>query len=292
MRENGAKKITLRSRRAFGAICFLLPSIAGVTAFVLLPFADVILRSFQNGTGRFDGLSNYSAVIENDAFLMAAGNSAKFVLVCIPLLLAVSLAVTLIASAARWGKEFFKTSFLLPMAVPTASIVLLWQLLFDNNGIINGVLNAFNLPVVDWMGSNCAFYVLVLSYLWKNTGYNMVLWLSGLGGIPKEYYEAARIDGAGAWQEFIYITLPQLRSTLGIVAVLALINSFKVFREAYLVAGGYPDKSIYLLQHLFNNWFVKLELPKLYAAAVLLAAAILIVILVFRFILNKRGDEQ
>ena len=178
------------------------------------------------------------------------------------------------------------------MAVPTASIVLLWQLLFDNNGIINGVLNAFNLPVVDWMGSNCAFYVLVLSYLWKNTGYNMVLWLSGLGGIPKEYYEAARIDGAGAWQEFIYITLPQLRSTLGIVAVLALINSFKVFREAYLVAGGYPDKSIYLLQHLFNNWFVKLELPKLYAAAVLLAAAILIVILVFRFILNKRGDEQ
>ncbi|BCK00956.1 hypothetical protein bsdcttw_39960 [Anaerocolumna chitinilytica] len=119
------------------------------------------------------------------------------------------------------------------------------------------------------MNTDKAFYVLVFSYLWKNTGYDMVLWLSGLNGINPSLYEAADADGAGAWQKFRYITFPLLTPSLFMIGILSFINSFKVYREAYLISGNYPHESIYLLQHLFNNWFTSLDIQKMSAAAVL-----------------------
>jgi multiple sugar transport system permease protein len=107
----------------------------------------------------------------------------------------------------------------------------------------------------------------------------MILMLAGLDAIPDSRYEAARVDGANALQSFWHITLPGMLPTLGMVAILSLLNSFKVFREAYLVSGAYPDDSIYLLQHLFNNWFSNLDISRLCAAAVMLAIALICVIL-------------
>ena len=128
---------------------------------------------------------------------------------------------------------------------------------------------------VDFMGTGGAFWVLIATYLWKNSGYDMVLWAAGLDRIPKSQYEAAAVDGANAWQTFWAITWPGLRPTLGLTALLSLINSFKVFREAYLVAGAYPHESMYLLQHLFNNWFLGLELGRITAAAVMVVGVML-----------------
>lgn len=135
---------------------------------------------------------------------------------------------------------------------------------------------------MDWMNTDAAFSVLVLSYLWKNAGYDMVLFLAGLGGISPSLYEAAQVDGAGRLATLRYITLPAMLPTLFTVAVLSLLNSFKVFREAYLVAGNYPHKSMYMLQHLFNNWFAALDIQKLCAAAVLVALFILGLILLLQ----------
>ena len=129
------------------------------------------------------------------------------------------------------------------------------------------------------MNGPSAFYVLVFSYLWKNTGYDMVLWLAGLYAVPEPLYEAARIDGAGRKDCFIHITLPMLRPTAAMLAVLSLVNSFKVFREAYLIAGDYPHKSIYMLQHLFNNWFVKLDIQKMSAASVMMALTVALIMI-------------
>lgn len=106
-----------------------------------------------------------------------------------------------------------------------------------------------------------------------------ILWTAGLEAIPVDQYEAARVDGAGTWQQFWHITWPELQPTLALTLILSLLNAFKVFREAYLVAGRYPQQSIYLLQHLFNNWFLSLDLPRLAAAAVLVALVLLVVIL-------------
>lgn len=251
---------------------FLAPSLLGVGLFVLIPFLDVARRSFLTAMGdSFVGIENYKTVIGNEAFQLAARNTARFLFTCIPLLMVISLGTAVMVYGLKWMKELVKTIFLFPMAVPIASIVVLWRLVFDQNGYLNGFLSMLNLQTTDWMNSPSAFYVLVGSYLWKNTGYDMILWLTGLSGISDSLYEAAKIDGAGRWQCFRYITAPLLKPSAAMIGVLSLVNSFKVFREVYLIAGDYPHKSIYMLQHLFNNWFVSLDMQKMSAASVMLA---------------------
>lgn len=274
--RNRNKAADAGQRRA--AALLLGPSLAGVAVFYLIPFAEVVRRSFTDALGRrFVGLSNYETVLANSAFRTAAANSARFLCVCIPALLALSLVMALLTRAAGRQGKVFSTSFLLPLAVPVASIVLLWKVLFAQKGLVNTLLAALGGQPVDFMGTGAAFWVLIATYLWKNSGYDMVLWAAGLDRIPRSQYEAAAVDGANAWQAFRAITWPGLRPTLGLVALLSLINSFKVFREAYLVAGSYPHESMYLLQHLFNNWFLDLELGRITAAAVIVVGAMLAV---------------
>ena len=258
------------------AALLLAPSLTGVAVFYLIPFAEVIRRSFTDAPGRrFVGLANYQSVLSNSAFRTAAFNTARFLCVCIPALLILSLGMALLTRAAgRYGR-LYQTSFLLPLAIPVASIVLLWNVLFSQTGLINAILQALGAQPVDFMGTGAAFWVLIATYLWKNSGYDMVLWAAGLDRIPTAQYEAAAVDGANGWQTFRWITWPGLAPTLGLTALLSLINSFKVFREAYLVAGQYPHESMYLLQHLFNNWFLNLELGRITAAAVLIVGGLL-----------------
>ena len=269
-----------KRRQTRTALLFLSPSLAGVVALVLVPFGDVIRRSFCKAmSGEFVGLANYKAVLQNEAFVLAVKNTLRFAGVCIPVLLILSLLLALMLRGLKRHADLYKTAFLLPMAVPVASVVLLWIVYFHENGLLSRLIEALGGRRADWMNTNAAFIVLVLSYLWKNAGYDMVLFLAGLGGISPSLYEAARMDGAGRAAIFRFITLPALLPTFFTVTVLSLLNSFKVFREAFLVAGSYPHKSIYLLQHLFNNWFASLDIQKLSAAAVLVALFILLLIL-------------
>lgn len=255
---------------------FLAPSLTGVTIFLLVPFAETIRRSFCDTMGEtFVGLANYRSVLENSAFRLAISNTVRFTGVCVPLLLIFSLALALALRAkplrgTRWA-EWYRTTFLLPMAIPVASIALLWKVLFARTGLLNSLLKTN----VDFIGTDAAFWVLIATYLWKNIGYDSILWTSGLDSISADLYEAASVDGAGLWRQFTAITLPNLIPTLLVTAILSLLNTYKVFREAYLVAGAYPHNSIYLLQHLFNNWFLALDLPRLCAAAVLVALTLL-----------------
>ncbi len=271
------------------AILFLLPSMAGIIIFFLLPFADTIRRSFYDALGKqFLGFENYGDVLENSSFQLAAGNTAKFLCICLPLLMLLSLMFALLMRMIHPGGRRIKTLFLLPMAVPVASMVLIWKLLFEENGLMNAMLLSMGAQPVDFMGTSAAFWVLVGTYMWKNCGYDMLLWLSGLDGISESLYEAARVDGAGAIRCFIHITLPSLLPTLGLVSVISLLNGFKVFREAYLVSGAYPDDSIYLLQHLFNNWFSNMDIARLCAAAVMLCIVLLGVILIIQKFLRSK----
>lgn len=268
-------------------LLFLLPSLAGVFVFVLIPFADVGKRSFQTVvTGEFCGLDNYRRIASNQAFLLAVKNTLRLVGIGLPLLIVISLLISLSINRLKWAQGL-KAAYLLPMAVPTAAVVLIWKMLFHSGGLLNAGLGFFGLPPVDWMGSDASFWVLIISYIWKNLGYTMVLWLAGLGSIPVELEEAARVDGASETKCFFYVILPQLRPFLYTITVLSFLNSFKVFREAYLVAGAYPQQKMYLLQHLFNNWFTNLEMDKMAAAAVCVA----IVFLVFVLVLQHMWEE-
>lgn len=271
---------------------FLVPSLLGTAAFFLLPCADVFRRAFCNTTGtRFTGLENFRSVWDNEAFRIAAKNTAAFIGVCVPLLLTLSLLIALFLYENPRMARWLKPGFLLPMAVPVASAVLLWRLLFDTNGFLNGFLAFLGQVPVDWMNRSSAFWVLVASYLWKNLGYNIILWLASLSSIPREMGEAAQLDGAGELQVFRYITLPNLLPSLFVISVLALLNSFKVFREAYLVAGDYPHGSMYLMQHLFNNWFRDLSLDKMAAGAVLDSMILIALILLLQRAWNRRNPS-
>lgn len=265
-----------KRRRAFSGLLFLFPGFLGITVFYLVPFADVVRRSFMQASGEtFCGADNYKLVLNNAAFLLASKNTARFVLVCLPLLLVLSLLLALLVNGlAEKLKTAFKSAFLLPMAIPAASVVLLWRLLFDVHGFVNGIVHRLGGTPIDWMNTGAAFAVLVFSYLWKNLGYTLILWLAGLASVPKEVYEAASIDGAGAVRKFFRITLPLIKPMIFTIVVLSLLNSFKVFREAYLVCGNYPQESIYLLQHLFNNWFLSLSVDKMAAGSVMLTLVI------------------
>lgn len=292
MREK-KKKTAIQKKEAISAWLFLMPSLAGIIFFILIPFGDVVRRSFYEAmSGKFVGINNYITVFTNEAFQLAAKNTGRFILICIPLLLAISLFLSILVIGQKRFGDFFKSSFLIPMAIPVASIVLMWDIFFNKNGLLNRMILMLGCQPIDWMHTSNAFYILVFSYLWKNTGYDMVLWLAGLNGISLALYEAAAIDGAGAWGKFRYITLPGLLPTAFTLFVLSLINSFKVFREAYLIAGSYPDTSIYMLQHLFNNWFVTLDIQKMCAAAIVVAAVLLIFILIVKRCSNRWEEDS
>lgn len=249
---------------------FLMPSLAGVFVFSLIPFVDVGKRSFTTAvTGSFCGMGNYRTVFSNQAFLLAVKNTLRFVSVGLPLLLAASLLLALALYGLPWAQGLnLKSAYLFPMAVPTATVALVWKMLFHKQGLLNAGLAAIRVWPVDWLGSDASFWVLVLSYIWKNLGYTMVLWLAGLHHVPEELKEAARVDGASEAKCFLYVVFPGLKPALYTITVLSSLKSFQVFREAYLVAGAYPQQNMYLLQHLFNNWFTNLEVDKMAAAAV------------------------
>ena len=184
-------------QRPITVFAFLAPSLVGLTVFFLVPFLDVVRRSFLSASGeRFAGWDNYAAVLGNEAFLLAAGNTAKFMLACIPVLLALSLALALAVRESTPFRRLAKTALLVPCAVPVYAAALLAGLAFDARGMVNGVLAAWNVHPVAWLTSDAAFWVLVASYVWRNLGYCVVLWLAALSCIPEHVFEAARIDGA------------------------------------------------------------------------------------------------
>lgn len=276
-----------RKRKFF--YLFILPSFAGIALFVLLPFMDVVKRSFTTAiTGQFNGVKNYQLLFHNQAFLLAVGNTLKFTLVCIPALVLIGFVTALLLDRLE-SKGLVKSLYLFPLAMPTATIVIVWKMVFYKQGFLNLFLTRLGQwsglwgeVHTDYLGSGSAFWVLVGSYIWKNMGYTVILWLAGLMAIPAEFYEAAKVDGANSLQRLWYITLPDLKGSLYTIVILSFLNSFKIYREAYLTAGAYPDKSIYLLQHVFNNWFVNLELDKMAAAAVCTGGFLMIVILILQ----------
>ena len=275
----------LKKKRKFFYL-FVLPGFLGIVVFVLLPFGDVVRRSFTTAvTGQFNGIQNYRTVFENQAFLLAVKNTLNFTLVCIPLLVFSGFVAALLLNTLQ-NKRWIKSIYLFPLAMPTATIVLVWKMFFYRQGFLNLLLTRIGQQTglweqvcLDYLGTPAAFWVLVGSYIWKNMGYTVLLWLAGLMGIPKGLLEAARVDGAGKWKSLWYIVLPNLKGSLYTIVILSFLNSFKIYREAYLTAGAYPDQSIYLMQHLFNNWFVNLELDKMAAAAVLTGGILLAAIL-------------
>lgn len=266
----------------------MLPSLIGMIIFYVIPFADVVRMSlFKIVSGEFAGFDNYKDVFGNTAFLLATKNTLRFWLICLPLQIIVSFFIAMVLVRERGNVRRLKSIYLLPMAIPVACVVSFWKIFFDRQGILNSILHYFTSENVDWLNSNLAFGVLVISYLWRNLGYDLILWMAGLAAVPEEQYEAAKVDGANGFDRFRYITIPNMKTTLFLITILSLLNSFKIFREAYLVAGEYPDSSMYMVQHLYNNWYRDFSLDKMAAASVFHFFLIFILVMLLQKVWNK-----
>lgn len=271
-----------------------LPVLSGLLIFILIPFLLTIYYSFTFGMGgnQFAGLANYVKVYNSEMFQLAAFNTTRFLLLGIPLIMVLSFFIAILADRVIAGSRFIKLSLLFPLIVPVASTVMVVEIFLAEKGILNTWFSFFGLPAEDWLNSPAAFTVLIILFLWKNTGYNVVLILSGLKMIPEDYYDSAALDGANSFQKLRHITLPLMQPTLFFTFVISLLNSFKSFREAFLIGGSHPHQSIYLLQHFMNNNFENLNYPRLSVAALTVFSVIFLIIITIYLFQNRKERKD
>lgn len=291
IRKNRNKKRIWRERA--GSALYLAPSLIGVLLFFILPFFVVIYYSVIDNpiNPEFVFLDNFKNVLGNSSFRLAAMNTLKFSAVAVPLAVVLSLAMAAALDNKIPFRSHFRSFFLSPMMVPVASIVLIWQVLFHFNGVVNEFLANFGVEKIDWLKSEYGQVVVILLFLWKNLGYNMILFMAAIGSIPKDLVEVATLESASKWQIFIHIKIRYLSSTILFVTILSLINSFKVFREIYLLSSDYPFDSIYMLQHFMNNTFRNLDYQKLSAAAIIMSLVMIVIIGILFITENHFGKD-
>ncbi len=284
------------TRNARDGMLLTAPLVIGCLVFYAVPFGMVILHSLTRGAGnsyRFVGLQNYRNILSNHLFQLAFGNTMKFLAIALPLILVISFAIALLLKNQVRRHQALKSVVLLPYIMPVVGTVLVVDLLFTETGLVNQGLSILGLPVQDWLNSEYAFWVVTGLYLWKNTGYAVILLLSGLITIPDDLYESADIDGGSQWQQFWHITVPQMWYSIFFAMVFSLINAFKCFREIFLIGGTRPHDSIYMLQHFINNSFENLNYPKLAVASVLLLIVLTIVFTIsYRWVMKKEAFRE
>ncbi|WP_051689377.1 carbohydrate ABC transporter permease [Butyrivibrio sp. AE2032] len=285
--------MTANKRRSLISWLFLMPSLIGVGLFFVAPFGVVIYYSMIDNPIRrnFVGLRNFATVFRNEAFRQAGLNTLKFSFVAVPLAVLLSLFLAAVMESRIPGKSYFRTFFLSPLMVPTASVVLIWQVLFNYNGLVNEFLMKFGMDRTDFLKSDKAQIVIVVLFLWKNLGYNMILFMAALASIPKELVEVAMLENATKFQVFWHVKVRFMSSTILFVTIMSLINSFKVFREVYLMTGDYPYHTLYMLQHFMNNTFGTLDYQKLSSAAIIMFIVVSALVYVMYRVENMYGRD-
>lgn len=269
----------MKKRKNFDFV-YLIPSMVGILLFYLLPFGVVVFYSLVNNPiqKEFVGLGNYADILQNRAFQIAIKNTLFFMAAAVPLSLLFSLALALLLEVKIPLRSQFRLAILSPMMVPVASVVLVWRIFFNLHGVCNQLLSMLSVEGVDWLKSDYGMWVFVFLFLWKNVGYNMILLLAGLGTVPKDSVDVARVEGASNWQIFWQVKLRCLSPTIFFVVLISLIHSFQIFREVYTLTGDYPYNTVYLLQHFVNNTFRTLDYQKMSAAAIVISLGMIVLI--------------
>ena len=254
-------------------ILFLLPSLAGFLTFFIVPFFYSFTYAFTENafTKKFVWFDNFTELFRNDFFRLAMKNTGKFTLCAVPLTMVLSILTALLIVRYAAKLPFVKSAFFLPVILPSATIVMLWQ------AYVSDAVPPFS--------------SLLLIYLWKYGGLNVMLILTALTGMSKDMLDAAKIDGAGLLRTTWHVTLPNIAPTLFFTFILSVVNSLKIFRESFLLYTNYPDESVYMLQNYLNNHFQKLNYQNISTAAILFAVIVYTVVAVV-FVAEKKWSEQ
>ncbi|MEG3789098.1 sugar ABC transporter permease [Lysobacter sp. CCNWLW3] len=234
-----------------------------VLAALALSLTDFDIYALSDiGNLRFVGFDNYLNLLQNPLFWRALGNTLYFVAVGVPLSIAVSLgAALLLHSKLGYLKPFFRTAYFAPVVTTVVAVAVIWRYLFHTRyGLVNWALSGLGIDPIDWLGDpTWAMPTIILFAVWKNFGYNMIIFLAGLQAIPEDLYEAARIDGASPWRQFRHVTLPMLGPVLVLVGILTLAGYFQLFAEPYVITQGGPLQStvsvLYLMYEEGFKWW-------------------------------------
>ena len=265
----------MRTKRFFkiwtSPALFLSPALLLIAIFFFIPVLASFLMSFtdfdiyslaDSSNARFVGLGNYKNLLSDPLFWKAMRNTLYFVFIGVPLSLIVSLGTALLLNSKLIRfMSLFRLAYFLPVVTTLVAVAVVWRYIYHPSfGLVNYLLGLLGIGAVDWLGNpKWAMLALIIMAVWKNFGYNMIIFIAGLQNIPPELYESARIDGAGKWQELLHITIPMLMPTTVFVSIITIIGYFQLFAEPYVMTQGGPMNatlSIVLLmyQEGFRWW--------------------------------------
>ena len=292
---NKRKGLIMEQKRNLTGWAFLLPASILIFVFCFYPMVQALILSFQKGTGSAvqpAGFANYARILKDATFQQCLFNTIFYFVIQVPIMLILALILAqLLNSPDIKGKGIYRTMIFLPCATSLVSYSMIFKSLFANDGLVNRVLSTVGIPTVDWFQNAwAARWVIVIALIWRWTGYNMVFYLAGLQNIDYSIYEAARIDGASPIQQFIHLTIPLLKPTILLTAIMSTSGTLQLFDESVNLTAGGPGKATMTLTHyIYNISFV--ETPKFnYAAA--LSVFILVVVAVLSAIQMKVGDKR
>ena len=289
------KGLNMEQKRNLTGWAFLLPAALLIFVFCFYPMVQALILSFQKGTGSAvqpAGFANYVRILKDATFQQCLFNTIFYFVIQVPIMLILALILAqLLNSPDIKGKGIYRTMIFLPCATSLVSYSMIFKSLFANDGLVNRVLSTVGIPTVDWFQNVwAARWVIVIALVWRWTGYNMVFYLAGLQNIDYSIYEAARIDGASPLQQFVHLTIPLLKPTILLTAIMSTSGTLQLFDESVNLTAGGPGKATMTLTHyIYNISFV--ETPKFnYAAA--LSVFILVVVAVLSAIQMKVGDKR
>ncbi len=288
------------TREACAAWTFIIPYAAVYALFMLYPIVKGVVISLHDATllkdGPYVGLEKYRDMLADEYFWEALWNTCYFVLLSTPIITVVGLVMALLVNAGLKGTWLLRTVFFMPFVLAVSVVASMWKfILRPYSGLISTLIQSFNLgEEIFWLDEpQLAWISIVIATLWWTVGFNMVLFLAGLQEIPEDYYEAARMDGASAWQRFLFVTLPSLKGIIALVVVLQTIASFKLFAQPWLMTEGGPGTATRaLVQYVYQTGFTYENMGQASAMAyVLFAVTIVMAFIQFRLLNRKRTSK-
>ncbi len=269
MTAGGRNRASRSRREARAGLAFIAPALALIAVFFVVPVVAGFLLAATDfdiyavgdpATTRFVGLGNFAALLHDPVFWKALGNTFYFVLVGGPLSVAASLGAALLVNARLVRcKGLFRTVYFAPVVTTMVAVAVVWRYLYHPRfGLLNQLLALAGLGPVNWLGDpRWAMPAVILMAVWKNFGYNMIIFVAGLQSVPGTIYEAARVDGAGPWQQFRRLTLPALRPMLVFVGVITMIGYFQLFTEPYVMTngGGPLNATLSIVMYMYKQGF-------------------------------------
>ena len=283
----------MKKNKTLWGFFFLAPQLLGLIAFSLIPLGFAFVLSFMNWDGfgekTFVGLGNFIGQFQSPVFWKSLKNTGIYTALYIPVGVTLSLLLAFALNKVK-GKELYRIFFFMPVVTSSVSVGVIWMWILNGDfGILNQALAVIGIDGPQWLtNTDLVMVSIVILSIWWQVGFNMIIFLAGLQGISKSYYEAAEIDGATGFQKFFHITIPMLSPTTFFVSIMAIITSFQVFDQAFVMTMGGPAKSSYtIVYHIYESAFANFRMGESSAAAIILFVIIMIFTLI-QFRVSKR----